>query len=240
MRNGKGFIRIVFLASVLLLGGCQMKKKFDNQEEAKKYLLSALKEKYEMDFEVIGNELYKNYGPIYGDAYSCMIAPSDDMSKEANARVTQTGTLSDDWAVYFFAEEAELKAEEICEKKEYILDYEVSLEAPATTHKWEKEDELDTYLLKSGAYDEITLYFEKGKSDEEYMDFISDFLNELYQLDINTIVKAKVGEEEILWLKVKTLGKNVTKPYTEEQIRENIEDIRIASSIARKSDRTEE
>lgn len=209
--------------------------KFNDQEEAREYLLSALKEKYEMDFEIIGNEIYDNYGPIYGDGYSCKIAPSDDKKKEASAGVTQRGELSDDWAVYLFEEEAEEKAKEICEKKEYVLDYEVSLEAPETTHKWKREEGLDTYLLKSGAYDEILLYFEEGKSDEEYIEYIFDFLDELYQLDINTILSVKVGEEDLLWVTVKTLGKSKTEPYTEQQIRDNMESSRIASSIVRKA-----
>lgn len=213
----------------------ELKNKFTNQNEAKEYMLTSLKEKYEMDFEILGNEIYENYGPIYGDGYSCKVAPSDNKEQEANAKVTQSGELSDDWAVYLFAEEAELKAEEICKEKDYIIEYDISLEAPATTHQWKVEEGIDTYLLKSGAYDEITITLESGKDDDEYVSIIKDFLEELYQLDINTTLKAKVEGEEILMLNVKVLGKSKTEPYTDEEIRDNIENMKIVSSVKRKA-----
>lgn len=229
--NGKRKILILMtLIFMVLLGGCQMGDKFSNQDEAREYLLADMEEKYGMTYEVTGRETYKNY-PLYGDVYTCVVSPVGEPDREVYARVTQSGSVSDNGATYLFAEGAEQIAQEVCESKDYVISYEVSLKAPITTHIWKKEDGLDNYIIKSGAYDQIRITLEEGKSDEEYVELITDFLDELYQIDINSELRVYAGEKDILLLTVKVLGENKTEPYTEDEIRDNMEIMAIEPII---------
>lgn len=82
---------------------------FENDlDSARAYLLEQLHEKYGKEFTVAGRENLENYGPFAGASYFCEAAPVDAPEQVTSALVSQTmyQNVRDDYAVYFFKEEA--------------------------------------------------------------------------------------------------------------------------------------
>ena len=90
----------------------------NNEESARAYLLAQLKEKYGEEFLVTGREDLKNYGAIAGATYRCQAAPADQPEKVFDALVSQTKyrKVRDDYAVYFYKEEAEAPVLAFCQE----------------------------------------------------------------------------------------------------------------------------
>ena len=207
---------------ILTLGGCKMNKTYSSKEEAREYLLSAMKEKYNMTFVIVGDEDYTKYG-VHGYSYGCQIAPENDSEEVAYAMVRQNGKLSDSWGVYYFKDEVESSVNEIIKSNENIKVKELSLEAPITELCWTKEDKLEDYLNNSGAYIKIRLECEDGKSSQEYAKIIHKFLTPIYMLEVDSDVLIRAGNRYIFSEKIYVSGENKTTPFTVEEIEEWIE-----------------
>lgn len=208
----------------LALGGCRMNHKYTNQEEAKSYLLARMDKKYDETFMIVGNEIYKNYGLIYGDCYSCDLALKDEPDKVGSARITQDGNLIDDWAVNYFKDEAEKEVNEALsgDSNDNMTIKSVSLQAPATSDTWRAEDGIDKYLKESGAYMKIVATSNRGLSNDEYAELIYEFLKPMYSIKMNMEVAVKVGRTYIFFKTINTLGENKTPEYTLEQIKQEV------------------
>ena len=108
--------------------------------------------------------------------------------------------VRDSYAVYFFREEAEAQAIQLCTEAEYVQSYGVLLQMPQTAKTWSADDDIDDFLQTSDAFLNIKVNFGAGRSDEEYADLILDFLEEV--LDLNANVKLSILEAEneyIFW-----------------------------------------
>ena len=88
----------------------------NNLESARAYLLEQMQKKYGIEFTVVGDEDLENYGPFAGATYTCKAAPVDAPEQIATALVSQTKyqDVRDNYAVYFFKEEAEAQAIQLC------------------------------------------------------------------------------------------------------------------------------
>ena len=200
----------------------------NNLDAARAYLLEQMQEKYGIEFTVVGDEDLENYGPIAGATYTCDVAPVDAPEQVTTALVSQTmyQDIRDGYAVYFFKEEAEAQALQLCEETEYVQSYEIALQMPQTARTWNADDDIDDFLQTSDAYLNMKVYFDAGKSDEEYADLILDFLEKVYALNAN--VKLSIFEAEddyIFWEMLNVLSETPPQLPTKEEI---IEDIEIA------------
>lgn len=211
----------------LALGGCGMNHKYTNQEEAKSYLLSRMDKKYDETFSVVGNEDYENYGLIYGDCYSCDLAPKGEPDKVGSARITQDGNLIDNWAVNYFKDEAGKKVNALLsgDSNDNITIKSVSLQAPSTSDTWRAEDGMEKYLKESGAYMEIIAASNPGLSNDEYAELIYEFLKPMYSINMNMEVSVKVGRTYIFFETINTLGENRTPEFTLEQIKQEVKEM---------------
>lgn len=151
----------------------------NNLDSARAYLLEQLREKYGREFTVAGRENLENYGPFAGASYFCEAAPVDAPEQVTSALVSQTmyQNVRDDYAVYFFKEEAEAPVLDLCESKEYVLDQRVSLEMPETERTWSAEDGAEKFLSESGAYVKVVLRLQDEMDAEAYAEWICDFLH---------------------------------------------------------------
>lgn len=200
----------------------------NNLESARAYLLTQLQEKYGIEFTIVGDEDLENYGPFAGVTYTCDVAPIDAPEQVTTALVSQTmyQDVRDGYAVYFFKEEAEAQALQLCEETEYVQSYEIALQMPQTARTWNADDDIDDFLQTSDAYLNMKVYFDAGKSDEEYADLILDFLEKVYALNAN--VKLSIFEAEddyIFWEMLNVLSETPPQLPTKEEI---IEDMEIA------------
>lgn len=72
---------------------------------------------------VAGREDLKNYGPFRGATYFCEVSPVDAPEQIATAVVSQTGyqDVRDDYAIYYFEEDAVALVLTLCGTKDYVI-----------------------------------------------------------------------------------------------------------------------
>lgn len=197
----------------------------NNLDSARAYLLEQLREKYGKEFTVAGRENLENYGPFAGASYFCEAAPVDAPERVTSALVSQTmyQNVRDDYAVYFFKEEAETPVLDLCESKEYVLDQRVSLEMPETERTWSAEDSVEKFLSESGAYVKVVLRLQDGMDEEAYAEWICDFLHSVDQLECNLLLQAKADKAYIFHRELPILEDFDAGRYTVEALKEEIE-----------------
>lgn len=199
---------------------------FENSlDSARAYLLEQLHEKYGKEFTVAGRENLENYGPFAGASYFCEAAPVDAPEQVTSALVSQTmyQNVRDDYAVYFFKEEAEAPVLDLCESKEYVLDQRVSLEMPETERTWSAEDDVEKFLSESGAYVKVVLRLQDGMDAEAYAEWICDFLHSVDQLECDLLLQAKADKTYIFHRELPILEDFDAGWYTVEALKEEIE-----------------
>ena len=199
---------------------------FENDlDSARAYLLEQLRGKYGKEFTVVGRENLENYGPFAGASYFCEAAPVDAPEQVISAMVSQTmyQNVRDDYAVYFFKEEAEAPVLALCESKEYVLDQRVSLEMPETERTWSAEDGVEKFLTESGAYVKVVLRLQDGLGAEAYAKWIYDFLHSVDQLECDLLLQAKADKTYIFHRELSILEGFDAGRYTVEALKEEIE-----------------
>lgn len=227
---------LIWAAALLLLCGCSAEtlRELDHPggpfandlDSARAYLLEQLEEKYRTEFFIVGDESLENYGPLAGATYTCDAAPVDDPERVTTALVSQTKyqKVRDDYARYFFREEAEAPARERLEGIDFVRSCAVELRLPQTSKTWNPEDDLRDFLGTSGAYLDIKVYLEEGKTDEEYAGQILDLLEDIRGLNANSRLSVLESEKEYLyWGIVTALGETPTPLPTKEEILEQME-----------------
>lgn len=199
---------------------------FENDlDSARAYLLEQLREKYGREFTVAGREKLESYGPFAGASYFCEAAPVDAPEQVTSALVSQTmyQNVRDDYAVYFFKEEAEAPVLDLCASKEYVLDQRVSLEMPETERTWSAEDGVEKFLSESGAYVKVVLRLQDGMDAEAYAEWICDFLHSVDQLECDLLMQAKADKTYIFHRELPILEDFDAGRYTVEALKEEIE-----------------
>lgn len=199
---------------------------FENDlDSARAYLLEQLSGKYGKEFIVVGKETLENYGPFAGASYFCEAAPVDAPEQITSALVSQTmyQNVRDDYAVYFFKEEAEAPVLALCESKEYVLDQRVSLEMPETERIWSADDGVEKFLTESGAYVKVVLRLQDGSGAEAYVKWIYDFLHSVDHLECDLLLQAKADKTYIFHRELSILEGFDASRYTLEALKEEIE-----------------
>lgn len=220
------------LVITMILGGCAMEKgntdtkkiPFTNEEEAREYTLACMEERYGVKFVVAGDEEYTNYGIIDGYGYECTIASADEPDKTGLVMAYQSKRLADNWAANYFKEEAEKEVTENIADNDIVRIKEVSLKAPITEKKWEKQDGLEKFMKEGGAYIKVIGVCEEGLSDPEYAQAMLDFVLPFYELGVDTQIHIKIGEEntDYFFEDIKNLNEIQQEPVTLEEIEEEI------------------
>lgn len=197
----------------------------NNLESARTYLLTQLQEKYGIEFSIVGKEKLKNYGPFHGATYSCEVAPIGIPERVATALVSQTDyqEVRDDYAIYYFKEEAEAPVLELCKTKDYVIDQRISLEMPETAKTWTDEDGLAQFLSESGAYVKLVLRFTDDLDTETYAEYLYDFLNSIDQLECDLLLQAKANKIYIFHEELNILDGFDASRYSVEDLKQDVE-----------------
>jgi len=197
MRSSKFMkkIKIIIVLSLLAvsLGGCSMET-FKTQSGGEKYALAQMEKRYGKEFVFVGESYYKE--EIIGlNWVSGDVAPKDAPGEVAEIYATNAGEFGDTYHIYYFQQEIEALLEPFFREKDYIQKYEIIIEGKQTTKKWTGEESLKEYLEAEEYVADLTIYLETGKTDDEYADYIYNWLKDLYSEDYN--IMARVGEGTI-------------------------------------------
>ncbi len=197
----------------------------NNLESAREYLLTQMQEKYGIEFSVAGREELKNYGPFHGATYFCEVSPVDAPEQIATATVSQTDyqDVRDDYAIYYFEEDAVAPILTLCGTKDYVMDQRISLEMPETEKLWTAEDKLEQFLSESGAYVKLVLRFTDDLDTETYAEYLYDFLNSTDQLECNLLLQAKANKVYIFHEGLDILDGFNASRYSVEDLKQEIE-----------------
>ena len=189
------------------------------------YLLTQMQEKYGIEFSIAGREDLKNYGPFHGATYFCEVSPVDAPEQIATAVVSQTDyqDVRDDYAIYYFEEDAVVPVLALCGTKNYVIDQRISLEMPETEKLWTAEDKLDRFLSESGAYVKLVLRFTDDLNTEIYAEYLHDFLTSVDQLECNLLLQAKANKVYIFHEELDILDGFDASRYTVEDLTQEIE-----------------
>lgn len=197
----------------------------NNLESARKYLLTQMQEKYGIEFSVAGRENLKNYGPFHGATYSCEVSPVEAPEQIATAVVSQTDCqdVRDDYAIYYFEEDAVAPVLALCGTKDYVTDQRISLEMPETEKRWTAEDKLEQFLSESGAYVKLVLRFTDDLDTETYAEYLYDFLNSVDRLECNLLLQAKANKVYIFHEELNILDGFDASRYSVKDLKQEIE-----------------
>ncbi len=197
----------------------------NNMDSAREYLLAQLSEKYGGEFIVAGDEDLVNYGALAGATYTCKAAPAEHPEQEFRALVSQSRyrKVIDDYAVWFYKEEAEAPVLAFCQQKEYVLDQRVSLEMPETAVAWSGEDSVKFFLNNSKAYVKVVLRLEDGRDTDFYAEQIKDFIDSAGELDCDLLLQARADKVYLYHRELSYLSGFDPSTVTLEDIREDVE-----------------
>ena len=77
----------------------------------------------------------------YGNTYTCEVASEDAPEESAKVLVRESGSLEDNWAVYYFEDSIVSEVKQNLIDDEDIQMKEISLAAPTTTERWKESDD---------------------------------------------------------------------------------------------------
>ena len=132
--------------------------------------------------------------------------------------------VRDDYAIYYFEEDAVAPVLTLCGTKDYVIDQRISLEMPETEKLWTVEDKLEQFLSESGAYVKLVLRFTDDLDTETYAEYLYDFLNSVDQLECNLLLQAKANKVYIFHEELAILDGFDASTYTVEDLRQEIEE----------------
>ena len=230
VEHGEDMINTVYNALDALqeYGAVGRKHYFENEMEAKSYLLDSLKERYGIQFMIVEQRSYDQYGPIYGDVYAAEAAPAASPEQVFAAKAMQTGTVSDSYWEIIFQDVMREALEEpiwtICEEKEYVQFFSTKIGGSYTERAWREEEGLEDVIAAAKVDVSVNVILEQGKPEEEYADMILDFLESLYLSNrkVPIYLNFRSGEKGA-WIFFRTISTEEQNcPLSREQLVERI------------------
>lgn len=194
-------VLLVIVAAFLCVGlfsGCgKLPWDFKSSEEAQKYVLSTLKNKYKESFVFTKEPQYKEEKIgiywIRGE-----VAPEGEPEKVATVYARNTGMFEDTYHTYYFADQIKELAAQIFKDKDYIRETEITVKGRSSDTKWTGKETLDEYLEK-GEYQIIAdVYLYENLTDEEYVEQICLLIKEISGCGLH--VQLDVWDKSDRWI----------------------------------------
>ena len=186
MRYKKFLLGVI--ASVLCLGllnGCSSySHDFNSSEEAQKYILSKLKDKYNEEFIITEVKKYKEE-KIGLNWIMAEVSSKENSSQTATVYARNTGLFEDSYHVYFYSDAIKKLAGPLCKDKNYIQKYDVKIEGRPTSTEWTGKESIEEYIEKAEYAVVLKIYLQDGTAEREYAEEISDLIKGIMQSDLN-------------------------------------------------------
>ena len=195
-------IVLSIIASVLCLGllsGCGgYSHDFNSSEEAQKYVLAKLKDKYDKGFNVIEVSNYKEE-KIGLNWILVKVSEKDDPLRTATVYARNTGLFEDSYHVYYYSDEIEELATPLFQDKPFIRNYQLEVQGHTTTTEWNGKESVEEYLKKREYEIKTSIYLNDGKTDEEYAEEISHIMQEIVESNLVFNISVYTNDDNIIF-----------------------------------------
>ena len=195
-------IVLSIIASVLCLGllsGCGgYSHDFNSSEEAQKYVLAKLKDKYDKEFNVIEVSNYKEE-KIGLNWILVKVSEKDDPLRTATVYARNTGLFEDSYHVYYYFDEIKELATPLFQDKPFIRNYQLEVQGHTTTTEWNGKESVEEYLKKREYEIETSIYLNEGKTDKEYAEEISYIMQEIVESDLVFNISVYTNDDNIIF-----------------------------------------
>ncbi|EQI30814.1 hypothetical protein [Clostridioides difficile] len=213
------------IANVLCLGllnGCSSySHDFNSCEEAQKYVLAKLEDKYNEEFTITEVKKYKEE-KIGLNWIMAEVASKEKSSQTATVYARNTGLFEDAYHVYYYSDEIKKLANPLFQDKSFIRDYQFEVQGHTTTTKWSGKESVEEYLEKREYEIETKIYLNDGKTDKEYAEEISDIMQEIIESDLVFNISVYTNDDDLIFY---SLPEQHSQPDVE-VILEKIADVR--------------
>ena len=177
-------IVLSIIASVLCLGllsGCGgYSHDFNSSEEAQKYVLAKLKDKYGRGFTVTEVSNYKEE-KIGLNWVLVKVSEKDDPLRTATVYARNTGLFEDSYHVYFYSDEIKKLAEPLCKDKNYIQKYDIDNRRSTQLQlSGQGKESIEEYIEKAEYTVMLKIYLQDGKAESKYAGVYTDSNAENY------------------------------------------------------------
>lgn len=218
-------IVLSIIASVLCLGllsGCGgFSHDFHSSEEAQKYVLAKLKDKYNEEFTITEVKKYKEE-KIGLNWISVEVSSKENSSQTATVYARNTGLFKDSYHVYYYSDKIKELATPLFKDKTFIRNFQLDVQGHMTTTEWNGKEEVEEYLKKSEYEIEVNIYLNDGKTDEEYAEEISYIMQEIVESDLIFNISVYTNDDNLIFY---SLPEQHSQPDVE-VILEKMEDVR--------------
>ena len=218
-------IVLSIIASVLglgLLSGCGgYSHDFNSSEEAQKYVLAKLKDKYNEEFTIKEVKKYKEE-KIGLNWISVEVSSKENSSQTSTVYARNTGLFKDGYHVYYYSDEIEELATPLFQDKPFIRGYQIEVQGHTTTTEWNGKESVEEYLKKREYEIETSIYLNEGKTDKEYAEELSYIMQEIVESDLVFNISVYTNDDNIIFY---SLPEQHSQPDVE-AILEKMEDVK--------------
>ena len=168
-----------------LLNGCKgYSCDFHSSEEAQKYVLAKLKDKYKEKF-IISEVMEYKEEKIGLNWIAVKVSNKENPSQIVTVYARNTGMFEDNYHVYYYCDEIEKLVKPFCEEKNYIQKYETEIEGHPTSTAWIGKENIEEYLDKAEYTAILKIYLQEGKTDRQYAEEIFDFMKGIMESNLH-------------------------------------------------------
>ena len=225
-------IILISLIIIFITGGCA-RLGFDNQEEAEKYVLQRLNDKYGEEFRI--NSIINYKKEKIGLKWIQAEVKTDGQKDIYQISARNTGRFRDSYHISFFKDKLYKKVEPLCQNKDYIQKYKIEIWGHLSQSEWTGKESLEEYIKKEEYTIELEIDLPEGQAEEQYVEEIADWLTELSKTDYNIRARAKEGKDGLIIFDEELGGINKEKcERLKENLKENIQHTKGSSIRDRK------
>lgn len=191
------FLTFTLLCVILCSGCMRLPWDFRSAEEAQKYALSILKDKYHEDFMFVEDPTYKEE-TIGIHWISGKFAPKDDPDKISYVYARNTAMFEDNYHVYYYADQIRALAVPLFEDQDYIKEVKLQVTGRRSSTQWTGEESLEEYLAKNEYQVDADVYLYEDLTDEEYTEQVSLLISAISDCDL--IVQMDIWDKPDEWI----------------------------------------
>ncbi|ENY8963740.1 hypothetical protein ACF1WO_003017 [Clostridioides difficile] len=182
-----------------LLNGCGgYSHDFNSSEEAQKYVLAKLEDKYNEEFTITEVKKYKKE-KMGLNWIMAEVSSKENSSQTATIYARNTGLFEDSYHVYYYSDEIKELANPLFQDKSFIRDYQLEVQGHTTTTEWNGKENLEEYLKKREYEIETNIYLNEEKTDEEYAEEIFYIMQEIVESDLVFNISVYTNDDDLIF-----------------------------------------
>ncbi|MFR2738459.1 MAG: hypothetical protein ACLTA2_07035 [[Clostridium] innocuum] len=182
-----------------MLNGCGgYSHDFNSSEEAQKYVLAKLEDKYNEEFTITEVKKYKKE-KMGLNWIMAEVSSKENSSQTATIYARNTGLFEDSYHVYYYSDEIKELANPLFQDKSFIRDYQLEVQGHTTTTEWNGKENLEEYLKKREYEIETNIYLNEEKTDEEYAEEIFYIMQEIVESDLVFNISVYTNDDDLIF-----------------------------------------